>query len=380
MPKVLFLTTAHHYDDDRIFHHQAKELVSHGFEIKICSLTSDCKGIINGIHIECFDILHKSVSEKTDIFLKVCKEFRPDAVIASEPVAVFGARKYCKKTDCSLIYDITEWYPAMSMLRDYSGITKPFHAIKFLGIQILVGWFATHFIFGEKTKFFPLAYFFPFKKKLVLPYYPDQEFVQENIKTFDPKSIVLCCTGAISEDKGTGNFFKAANLLQERNPDIKIQILIIGAARNKQDEAYFYKLLAETLIKYVEIKEPTSFEKFTDSFAEADICFDLRSFNFENHHSLPIKLFYYMSAGKPIIYSALKGIRKHLDVSKFGFLVNPEDTLQIVENIEKYLQHPELYSQHAVSARKNFLEKYNWDKIRQTFTNFIRQSLPKPHS
>lgn len=377
MPKVLFLTTSHHFDDDRIFHHQAKELVLQGFEVKICSLTSDIKGFFEEIEVECFDILHLSASEKVKTFLKVCQNFKPDIIIASEPIAVFGAQKYRKIFGCNVVYDITEWYPAMSMLRVYSGFSKPFHAVKFFCIQLLAGFFATHFIFGERTKFFPLAYFFSFKDKLVLPYYPDQKFVQEHIKKFNPKSIVLCCTGAISEDKGTGNFFKTANLLQQRNPKCEIRIIIVGAARNDSDKAYFQQLLSDSIIKNIDVKPPTIFKNFTESFAEADICLDLRMFNFENHHSLPIKLFYYMGAGKPVIYSSLKGIKKHLDVSEFGFLVDPENTVQTVECIEKYLQNSELYDQHAKSARKNFMEKYSWENIRGSFTTFIRNSLPK---
>ena len=31
--KILFLTTAHHFNDDRIFYHQAKELKNKGFDV-----------------------------------------------------------------------------------------------------------------------------------------------------------------------------------------------------------------------------------------------------------------------------------------------------------------------------------------------------------
>ncbi|WP_435522428.1 hypothetical protein [Chryseobacterium indoltheticum] len=130
-------------------------------------------------------------------------------------------------------------------------------------------------------------------------------------------------------------------------------------------------------MKNIEIRKPTSFEEFTKSFADADICFDLRAFNFENHHSLPIKLFYYMGAGKPIIYSSLKGIRKHMDVSGFGYLVNPKDSKKIADYIETYLKEAQLYHLHANNARKEFMQNYNWEVIKNSFVNFIKNSLPK---
>ncbi len=68
MPRILFLTTAHRYNDDRIFYHQAKELKSCGYEIKICSLSSEYQGTIDGIAIESYAILDQSSDEKPGYF------------------------------------------------------------------------------------------------------------------------------------------------------------------------------------------------------------------------------------------------------------------------------------------------------------------------
>ncbi|KFE98462.1 glycosyl transferase family 1 [Chryseobacterium formosense] len=377
MNKILFLTTAHNYDDDRIFFHQAKELITSGFEVKICSLTSDFKGKIDEIDIESFDILNQSAKTKTQKFLDVCKAFQPDCIICSEPIAVIAAHKFSKTQKISIVYDITEWYPAMSMLQDYSFPMKLIHGFKFFLIQLYAGFLSTHFIFGEETKKFPLAYFFPFKKKMILPYYPHEKFVSENIKKLSPNEITLCYTGALSEDKGIGNFFNAVEELNKRNPQLNIKILIVGSTRSESDREYFAEILTKSSVRNIEIKQPTSFESFTKAFADADICFDLRNFNFENHHSLPIKLFYYMGAGKPIIYSNLKGIRKHMNVSGFGFLVDPKDSVKIVAHVENYLRNSKLYDLHAANARKEFMEHHNWKVIKNSFVNFIQNSLPK---
>lgn len=374
--KVLFLTTAHKYNDDRIFYHQATELVKCGFDVKICSLCSEFAGIIDKIEIESYSILDQSTKQKTETFLKVCEDYRPDCIIGSEPIAILAANKFKKNKKASVIYDITEWYPAMSMLQDYSFPMKIVHGIKFFLIQLYTGFLSTHFIFGEETKKFPLAYFFPFKKKMILPYYPDGIFVSESIKKLENNQITLCYTGALSEDKGIGNFFNAIEVLRKRRRELVIKILIIGSARTETDEIYFEGQLAKLSVKDIEIRKPTSFESFTKAFSDADICFDLREFNFENHHSLPIKLFYYIGAGKPIIYSGLKGIRKHMDVTDFGFLVDPKNSGSIADRIEKYVSDPQFYDQHATNARKEFIQKYNWKVIRNSFVTFIKNSLP----
>ena len=65
--KILFLTTAHHFNDDRIFYHQAKELKNKGFDVKICSLSSDFVGNIDDVEIESYPVIEKSFSEKIEI-------------------------------------------------------------------------------------------------------------------------------------------------------------------------------------------------------------------------------------------------------------------------------------------------------------------------
>lgn len=372
--RILFLTTAHRHNDDRIYYHQAAELFARGYQVKICSLCSDFVGQLNGIEIESQNILEQDSETKIQTFLRISHEFQPDIVICSEPLAVLAAHRYRKKNKVSVIYDITEWYPSISMLRPYSLPMKWIHGIKFLMIQLYAGFLSTHFIFGEETKKFPLAHLFPWKKKMTLPYYPDKRFVQESVRTLDQRQITLCITGELSKEKGFGNFMNVINLLKERHKNLNVKVLIIGSARTAEDEIYVKQQLKTSLVDSIEYGKPTSFENFTQSFSEADLCFDLRSFNFENHHSLPIKLFYYIGAGKPVIYSALKGIREHIGPMDFGFLVNPDDTQSIVEHIEQYIGDRSLYVKHCENARTRFLEEFNWSKISGSFIGFITEA------
>ena len=377
MPKVLFLTTSHSYNDDRIFYHQAKALRDNGYEVKICSLHAEYKGIIEGIEIESYAVLEESIAMKMETFRKVCDDFQPQIIMCSEPLAVVASKKFVKEHKASCIYDVTEWYPSMSMLHKYRFPAKIIKAVKFSLIQLYAGFLSTHFIFGETTKKFPLAYFFGFKKKMILPYYPDPVYINESIKTPDPDTITLCYTGQISKDKGIDNFFTTIDKLRQKAPALHIRILIIGSTVQESDELYFSALLKKYSFDNIEIRKPATFERFTEAFADADICFDLREINFENNHSLPIKLFYFMGAGKPVVYSNLKGIRKHMGSLSFGSLVDPQNADAISEVILNYIRNPELYHLHALNARKEFEEKYNWSTIKKSFVDFVKRSIDK---
>ena len=135
------------------------------------------------------------------------------------------------------------------------------------------------------------------------------------------------------------------------------------------------KLIKKYQFENIKIGRSTSFETFTEAYADADICFDLRTLNYENHHCLPIKIFYYAASGKPVIYTDLKATREHVDVAKFGFLVDPENSDAIADNILQYIDNPELYSDHAKNARLGYEQKYNWNVIKDSFINFIKKSI-----
>ncbi|SHE86880.1 glycosyltransferase [Chryseobacterium takakiae] len=375
VPKILFLTTAHRHDDDRIFFHQAKALKEQGYEVKICSLSSEFQGTIDGIEIESYAVLERSIPEKKAILEKICNDYHPDAVLCSEPLAVIAAKSIRKKKKASIIYDITEWYPSMRMVEKFSFPLNIIHAVKFFLIQLYAGLISTHYIFGEDTKKFPLAYFFPFKKSIVLPYYPDDIYIRKHIKSLQSDKITLCYTGQFSEEKGIGHFFAAADSLRKKAPELTISILLIGGSRKEKDEKYFSGLVKKYHFENLRIEKPASFETFTEAYADADICFDLRTINYENHHCLPIKIFYYAASGKPVIYTDLKATRQHVDVSKFGFLVDPENSDGISNLILNYINNPDIYSEHAQNARRAYETKYNWNGIKYNFLNFIKKSL-----
>lgn len=374
--KILFLTTAHRYNDDRIFFHQAKELKSQGYEVKICSLSSDFKGFIEGIEIESYSILDKSKENKIQVFKKVINSFEPDCIICSEPLAVIAAHRF-KSKNTTLIYDVTEWYPSTRMIQQYSSVFKIIYALKFFLINLYAGFLSDRFIFGEPSKKFPLAFFFPLRNKLMLPYFPEDVYITKSIKKLNDNKLTVCYTGQISKEKGIENFFNAIDCLRRKKPELKISILIVGVARTTEDESYFSKLLAHFSWEDISIVKPSSFEKFTESFEKADVCFDLRASSFENNNCLPIKLFYYIAAGKPVIYTDLIAIRQFVDVAKFGYLVDPENSQSIAQNLIDYLDHPEIYDRHAMNARKEYEKNYNWGIIRDSFLKFINQSIYK---
>jgi glycosyltransferase involved in cell wall biosynthesis len=64
-----------------------------------------------------------------------------------------------------------------------------------------------------------------------------------------------------------------------------------------------------------------------------------------------------MGAGKPMIYSDLKGIREHMGTLSFGRLVNPQDAEEVSELIINYAENPSytvrMHSMRGKNLKRN---------------------------
>ena len=108
-----------------------------------------------------------------------------------------------------------------------------------------------------------------------------------------------------------------------------------------------------------------------------DLCFDLRTISLEHTYSLPIKLFYYLACGRPVIYSKLKSLTTFFSNLPFVHLVEPSDTEKIANIMINYINNQEIYTKHCKMALNLSSEKYNWDKIKCDFIEFIQQLSKK---
>lgn len=232
-------------------------------------------------------------------------------------------------------------------------------------ISIYVGSLVDGFIFGEYYKAKRYKQLFFWKKSVNLSYFASLEY----IKTFPINNIQKECSffyaGYISEDYGFNNILKVVKRCAEIFPETNFKLNVISKTECKMQETGCKNLKID-ILKFL------PFPEFCASFGKSDIFFDLRKPDIENTHCLPIKLFYYMAAGRPMIYSNLKAIRREIsEIEEFSFLVNPNKTDEIVEKIRLYLQDPILYEQHCKHARILAETKYNWGKIEKKFIDFI---------
>jgi glycosyltransferase involved in cell wall biosynthesis len=370
---IAFVTTSHIPKDDRIYYHLAMSLYKNGYKVSIISTKIETEDKNNFIQILGFQDNGLSKSEKVDEIFKLLVILNPDIIICSEPLPIIASRKFKKKVnfDVPVIYDITEWYPSKKNLYNKKALKKITGFTRLMIFNFLATFLTDAFIFGEYYKSLPYKILFPFKKAIKVGYYPDLEFINYSKAQLKDNEICLGYTGKITAEKGIHNFLEVVKHIRKLNKEIKIKLKIVGWFPDKKDETEFKEKLKEINEIEYDISGYQEFGMFSMVLHDVNIFFDLRVTDFENHHCLPIKLFYYMACGRPVIYSNLKAIRRELDVFQFGYLVDPHKSEYIAECILKYVNDSSLYEQHSLKARELAKSMYNWKNIEPGFLSFI---------
>lgn len=300
--KILFFQTVHPESDDRIIHQM---------------LTFSSAG-----H-QCF--YSQSRSDHNDADVIICDT--PKAILSN----VFRSG--------ILIYDVTEWYPSKKNLRSFSIILRPLVAILMVVASFLAGVVADRFIFGEKDKARPFRFFFPWKRFIMLPYFPSQTLFDGVVPEKKRAPLKAIYAGPLTEEKG---YFRSVSLAEKAN----INLHVLGP-----DD-------------YMELGE------FCQFIRQFDVAFDLRDRDAENRHCLPIKLFYYWAAGVIPIYSDLDAISYNVpEVKSAAILVKSED--EALRELLDLKCNPERVAKLKIAGRRLFECHYNWEAIQGRLLTII---------
>lgn len=310
---ILFFQTAHSRNDDRVRYHQWHSLEEAGHNCSFASAATDIYNI-------------------------------PNVVICDNPVALWRARK-ALPSRVTMVYDITEWYPSKKNLRSVSWWLRPFKWLVSSVANYWAGWSANAFLFGEYYKARPFRILFPWKRHMRLPYYPSLHYIRHTKPCTLTQQVRLFYAGPRTAEKGYNRIQELARLCETRLPDKEVYLTTVNNL---------------------------SFEDFCKEITHHDIFLDLRDADAENTRCLPIKLFYYMAAGRPVIYSDLKAIRQGVPEIVKDSLVRPNDLQQAAAMICELVKQPTKYTAICNRNRQLAEKTYNWESQKEAFVQFIQ--------
>jgi glycosyltransferase involved in cell wall biosynthesis len=373
LKRIAIITSGHSSYDDRLFWRFGISLQQNGFDVTIISSVEELNAVDHGIRFKSFAGISYNKKDKISRFVNLLLEINPKLIICCEPLCLLAAYKYrlSSRKKINIIYDVTEYYPHNAMLKSYSGIKWLIMYLKYFIIHIYTSNLCNELFIGEINKSRIFNYIAPFKKKILLGYYPPLKFFRfVQLKFSEP--ITLCYSGEISISRGIHRYLNLLDQLSRKFTNIRFKGLIIGMTNPDYNLNQSLKELSSIKNLEIEYIERVKYDKLGESLSKAHFLVDLRDKNRLYNKSLPISVFDYIACGRPIIFTDLDSLTQYMESKNFITFINPDNLSGVISFINKRLIDPIEYENNSKEARMFFEEYYNWEKIENLFIERIK--------
>ena len=177
-------------------------------------------------------------------------------------------------------------------------------------------------------------------------------------KSTESKDFTLGYIGHIIWGRGYRTLLPLCEYLVQSG--ISVKMLIVGGGPFKES---FEKMIAEhALQEHFVLTGEVLHSTIPSYLKEIDVGLLLfRPVRYNNIIATPNKLFEYMAFGIPIVASDLPEIRKIIQETGAGILVDPSNVKEIAESIIYLADNPEVVEEMGKNGKKAFQTKYNWD-------------------
>mgnify|MGYP000412783635 CR=1 FL=1 len=147
-----------------------------------------------------------------------------------------------------------------------------------------------------------------------------------------------------------------------------VQFLLVGDGREHE---YVQRQCVERGLDNVELPGLVESEEVPEYIRRMDICLN----TFERvplaHSAVPLKLFEYLSQGRPVISTRINEV-KRIDEE---FLYYADTQRELVDSIETILSNYDDAIDRTSRAGKLIETEYNWDAIAESFETSVRDQL-----
>lgn len=343
MNKIYQMTTVHKHNDIRIFEKECKTLRDSGFEVTLlCANTEEkekdgikidsikSKGRVQRMLLLQFKVIKCAFANRADVY-----HFHdPELIISGAVLKLFGKK---------VIYDVHEDLPLQVFRKPYisNSLKKPISR----GVNLFEKSFsrlfdcivcATPEIESKFKKYNRNAVTIRNFPRLGM-FFKEQKEKKDGV----------CYVGGISEPRGLSKMLEAT---KKSNTPIYL-------AGQPLDNEFDEKISKNDLFNYVGFlnKEGVN-EIFNQSIAGLVVLQDIEAYK----KSLPVKMFEYMSAGLPVIYSNFPLWRELIGKYNCGIAVDPNNTDEISEAISFFVNNPEKATEMGENGIKAIAGELNW--------------------
>lgn len=372
--KICMLTSMHPPEDGRIFHKESKSLSKKYDMSLIAPGNTFSRHATNGIFIITVKkpksrIFH--IITLTRLFLSSLKE-DADVYHCHEPDALLIGILLKKIKNKKVVYDVHEHWPSMAALTAFGPlgqkIIKCRHTHGF--IQSIAEYFELYLAkkadriitvsdsVAERFNKIGLETCNIMNVPIILP---------KNANTHDknPNDIVYVC-GKLGFSKGVDIALQTLLSLKKDYPHV--HLTLIG---NVQDNVI--EQIDPLLKEQIEITGFIPYEQMYKKISEGGIGLILfQNTHYNSYIGLPNKLFDYMMCGLPVVASDFPEIRKVIQTSGCGVVVDVEYFDSIVNGVKYLLDNPDEALRMGENGRRTVEIDYNWKNMEEKLFNIYK--------
>jgi glycosyltransferase involved in cell wall biosynthesis len=180
---------------------------------------------------------------------------------------------------------------------------------------------------------------------------------------------VFAYHGSMSAQRGLDILIRGFSLAAASHPGIRLELAGSGESYPDLVELALNAKVSDR----IRFTGSYRFEELTGLYSEADIGMITYPIDESVDHTIGNKLFDYMACGKPVIVSPAIPLKRIVEGTQVGIVIDQCSPEGIKQGIEKMLiSDIEPYSRNGIAASQ---ERYNWNHDSEVLNSFIQGYL-----
>ncbi len=349
MRKIFIFTSVHQWNDVRIFHKEAISL-SKEYNVDLHAPAEFDFKIVENVNVYGLPKWEKVLERKgirKEIWKRI-KKSNADIFHFHDPeLIIIGLYlKIIKKK--KVIYDVHENVTKQILNKDYIPtrfLRKLISMIFSIIERIAIGFFDSVIVAGNDI-------LKSYEKRTIINNYPI--IGAKNINEYN-KDDALVYLGGITKIRGVEEVAKAIKIVNDKtNRNLKIKL--IGEFSNKDFKEHLLSKYSKVIRFYGWRKREEALNETRKSFLGIVLYLPVQNHMFLRSN----KIFEYMEAGIPILYSNFSNWCNKLDKFKVGLSADPTDPHDIADKICWLLDNPSEASLMGKNGKRTITNHFNW--------------------
>jgi glycosyltransferase involved in cell wall biosynthesis len=349
--KVVHLSTAHQWDDSRIFRRMCLSLARNGIDVVLIA-GADAERVVGGVRVvpigpprgrlgrlaQLPKAAWKGLASRADII-----HLHDPELIPLIPVLRLGRAK--------IVYDAHEDLAMQVLSKEYlPPAIRPAVAALSRALCWLAGSTAHHVVAASEK----VAERFPSERCTVVRNYPEEIPENGDAPPYDGRDNVVIYAGGLSSARGAEQMVDA---MQHASLPAEWRLLLIGPQNPDDLMDQLSVRPGWTRADYGGIRSPNEARKLIGT---ARIGLSVLQPVGQHVDALPTKVLEYMSLGVPVISAAFPECRAVIESADCGLLVDPTDPRAIGTAISALANDPERARAMGERGRAAVKQRYSW--------------------